>query len=267
MPSLKLYQIDAFARHVFAGNPAAVCPLEAWLDDATLQAIAQEINLSETAFFAPEGNDLRLRWFTPVKEVRLCGHGTLASAFVIFTELDPTLEMVRFETLSGRLWVRRDGERRDGERLVMDFPSRRLEGCDPPGEMLQSLNIAPQQVLEVTGGRTLVAVYADEQEVRSVRPDFAIMARLGRAVGITAPGDSSDCASRYFAPHAGVPEDPVTGSLHCALVPYWAARLGKREIYAKQVSRRGGELFCEACGDRVQIAGYAVKFMEGLVQV
>ena len=262
MPAIRVYQIDAFTRRVFGGNPAAVCPLETWPADVTLQAIAHENNLSETAFFAPEGESLRLRWFTPVKEVRLCGHATLAAAFVIFSELERTREMVRFETLSGPLWVHRAG---DGLRL--DFPARQLESFDPPPELLQGLKNPPQQVFAVVGGRSLVCVYADEAEVRSIQPDFAIMAALGRSVGITAPGKTSDCASRYFAPHAGIPEDPVTGSIHCALVPYWARRLGKREIYARQVSHRGGELFCEDRGDRVSIVGYAVKYMEGVIRV
>ncbi len=262
MTTLRLYQVDAFTCNLFAGNPAAVCPLETWPEDELLQAIAQENNLSETAFFAPEGAGYRLRWFTPVKEVSLCGHATLASAFVIFTELEPDRHMVRFETASGPLFVQRDGER-----MVIDFPARKLEGCEPPPELMQGIRKEPRELWTVTPGRSFVLVYEREAEVREIWPDFGALAALGRSVAITAPGDHSDCASRYFAPHAGIPEDPVTGSIHCALVPYWAARLGKREIYARQVSRRGGELFCEDNGPRVKIAGYAVKYMEGVLEL
>lgn len=262
MTTLHLYQVDAFTRSLFAGNPAAVCPLETWPDDELLQAIAQENNLSETAFFAPEGAGFRLRWFTPVKEVSLCGHATLASAFVLFNEIDRGCDEVRFETASGPLFVRRDGER-----IAMDFPARKLEACDPPPELVQGIRTEPREVWAVSPGRSLVLVYGREADVRGVWPDFGALAALGRSVAITAPGDHSDCASRYFAPHAGIPEDPVTGSIHCALVPYWAARLGKREIYARQLSRRGGELYCEDAGPRVKIAGFAVKYMEAVVQL
>jgi PhzF family phenazine biosynthesis protein len=266
MAAHRIYQIDAFTRDLFAGNPAAVCPLDAWPDDDLLQAIAQENNLSETAFFVPEGSpegqSYRLRWFTPVKEVSLCGHATLASAYVILTEIDRTSEAVHFETESGPL-----AAKRDGDRIAMDFPARRLEQCEPPGPLVEGIRLEPREVLAVSPGRSLVLVYSSEEEVRSIWPDFGHLAALGRSVGITAPGDHSDCASRYFAPHAGVPEDPVTGSIHCALVPYWAARLGKREIYARQVSRRGGELFCEDRGQRVGIAGHAVKYMEGVLDL
>jgi predicted PhzF superfamily epimerase YddE/YHI9 len=263
MTLLRLFQIDAFTRRVFAGNPAAVCPLSTWLDDATMQSIALENNLSETAFFAPEGEGFRLRWFTPVKEVRLCGHATLASAFVIFTELEPGRREVRFETLSGPLLVSRAGER-----IVMDFPARRLlPYLEPPDALIEGLGRMPVEVLEVETRRSYVAVYEDEDAVRGLKPDFGLLAGLGHTIGVTAPGRDADCASRYFAPDHGVPEDPVTGSIHCALVPYWAARLGKRQIHARQVSARGGELFCEARGERVTIAGYAVKYMEGTIRI
>jgi predicted PhzF superfamily epimerase YddE/YHI9 len=263
MTSLRLFQIDAFTRRVFAGNPAAVCPLAAWPDDATMQAIALENNLSETAFFAPEGAGFRLRWFTPVKEVRLCGHATLASAFVIFTELEPARAEVRFETLSGPLLVSRAGER-----IVMDFPARRLLPCpEPPAALLEGLGRPPLEVFETETRRSYIAVYQAETDVAALAPDFGRLAALGHTVGVTAPGRAADCASRYFAPDHGVPEDPVTGSIHCSLVPYWAARLGKRQIHAHQVSARGGELFCEDRGERVTIAGYAVKYMEGTIRI
>jgi PhzF family phenazine biosynthesis protein len=264
MPTLRIYQVDAFTRRLFGGNPAAVCPLESWPDDATLQAVAMENNLSETAFFAPEdasGKVFRLRWFAPRKEMSLCGHATLASAFVLFTELGYAEPEVRFETLSGELRVRRDGER-----LAMDFPAKGLEPApDMAGMVADALGCAPADVFRVTTGRGFVALYEDEAAVRDARPHFARLAELPGSVGITAPGVDSDCASRFFHPAAGVPEDPVTGSLHCALVPFWAARRGKPQIYARQVSARGGELFCEDRGARVGIAGYAVKYMEGAI--
>jgi len=262
VPALRLYQIDAFTRHVFSGNPAAVCPLDTWLDDPTMQAIARENNLSETAFFAAEGDAFRLRWFTPVKEVSLCGHATLAAAFVIFNELAYAGHAIRFETKSGPLVVEQDGER-----LAMDFPTRSATPVAPPELMLQGLGREPQQVLAVSPGRSLIAVYAHEEEISAIQPDFSALAALQRGVAVTAPGRNSDCASRFFLPDHGIPEDPVTGSIHCALVPYWANRLGKRRIYARQVSQRGGELFCEDRGERVTIAGYAVKYMEGVYTV
>ena len=262
MPALRMYQVDAFTREVFAGNPAAVCPLESWPDEQIMQGIAMENNLSETAFFAPEGDGFRLRWFTPRQEVSLCGHATLASAFVVFTELDVTRDEVRFETKSGPLWVRREGDL-----LAMDFPARRPAPCaDPPDGLLEGLGRPPLEVWEVAPGRSLIAVYADEEEVAALRPDFARLAELKRGAAPTAPGRTSDCASRFFLPSHGIPEDPVTGSIHCSLVPYWAERLGKKQIHARQVSPRGGELFCEDRGERVRIAGYAVKYLEGVIQ-
>jgi PhzF family phenazine biosynthesis protein len=263
MPTLPLYQIDAFTRQVFTGNPAAVCPLESWLDDETMQAIARENNLSETAFFAPEADGFRLRWFTPVTEVSLCGHATLASAFVVFTELGWTQDTVQFETKSGPLWVRRDGDR-----LAMDFPARRVARCaNPPDLLALSLGHDPLEVWEATPGRSLLAVYGDEETVRAIRPDFAQLTELHRGVAITAPGQTSDCASRFFLPDHGIPEDPVTGSIHCALTPYWARRLGRSQIHARQVSARGGELFCEDRGERIIIAGHAVKYLQGVIQI
>ncbi len=263
MITLHLYQIDAFSREVFGGNPAAVCPLETWPVAAAMQAIAAENNLSETAFFAPVGEGFRLRWFTPVTEVSLCGHATLAAAFVIFTELGFAGDTVRFETKSGLLWVRRDGAR-----LALDFPAKRVEPCpDVPDLLLAGLGREPEQVLAASPGRSLIAVFGDEEAVRSLQPDFARLAELHRGVAATAPGANSDCASRFFLPDHGIPEDPVTGSIHCALVPYWAQRLGKRQIHARQVSRRGGELFCEDHGERVIIAGHAVKYLEGTINI
>jgi PhzF family phenazine biosynthesis protein len=255
-----LYQVDAFASEVFGGNPAAVCPLPAWLDDGVMQAIAAENNLSETAFFVGENGRYHLRWFTPRAEVKLCGHATLASAFVIFTQLGYEGETVSFDTLSGRLKVRRDGDL-----LVMDFPSYPpVEDDDPPAALLLGLGAQPSSVLQ--GGEDYIAVYEDEAVVRDLRPRLERFEELGvRGVAVTAPGNQVDFASRFFAPLHGIPEDPVTGSLHSALTPYWAARLGKTSLHAHQLSARGGELWCELRGDRVAISGHAALYMEGRV--
>lgn len=255
-----LFQVDAFASEVFSGNPAAVCPLPAWLPDDLMQAIAAENNLSETAFFVGEGGVYRLRWFTPRAEVKLCGHATLASAFVIFTQLGYEGETIAFNTLSGRLEVRREGDL-----LVMDFPSYPpAEVDDPPAALLLGLGNPPQTV--VYAADDYVAVYPGEATVRSLHPNLARFEELdSRGVAITAPGDEADFVSRYFVPRLGIPEDPVTGSLHSILTPYWAARLGKDRLHALQVSARGGELWCELRGDRVSIAGHAVLYMEGRV--
>ncbi len=257
---ITLYQIDAFTERVFAGNPAAVCPLDAWQDDALLQRIAAENNLAETAFFVPEDDGYRLRWFTPTVEVDLCGHATLASAFVLFTELGYTGEAVRFQTRSGLLVVRRDGGR-----LVMDFPSRPPEPVEADPLVLPGLGAQPEELL---ASRDYFAVYPNEAAVRALRPDMALLGRIDRqGVIATAPGDEVDFVSRYFAPAAGVPEDPVTGSAHCTLIPYWSRRLGQKELRARQVSERGGELFCADHGDRVTIAGSAVKYLTGTITV
>ena len=264
MPELKLFQIDAFSSRVFAGNPAAVCPLENWLEEKTLQAIAAENNLAETAFFVPKSDGFHLRWFTPRLEVKLCGHATLASAFVLFTELEPSRDSVTFETRSGPL-----GVRRDGDRLTMDFPAWKLLSVEtPPDTLLAGLGKRPAEIYLVDTQDNYFAVYDSEEDVRALTPDFRSLDTLHPAgVVVTAPGKDADCASRYFAPSWGIPEDPATGSIHCGLVPYWAARLGKKEIYAHQVSGRGGELFCEDRGDRVRISGHAVKYLEGMISV
>jgi PhzF family phenazine biosynthesis protein len=255
---IPIYQIDAFTSHVFGGNPAAVCPLERWLDDATLQAIAAENNLSETAFFIPQGDGYALRWFTPTTEVDLCGHATLASAFVIFSDLDPARVAVTFATRSGDLTVRRDGDL-----IVMDFPTLAPEPCAAPDALLAGLGAAPR---EVSVAMDYLAVYDSEEQVRALRPDMALLARLDRrGVIATAPGASADFVSRFFAPGAGILEDPVTGSAHCMLIPYWSQRLGKQRLRALQVSARGGELFCEDRGARVSIAGRAARFLQGTI--
>ena len=264
MKEIRLFQIDAFSSQVFRGNPAAVCPLENWLDDATLQAIAQENNLAETAFFIPRQGEFHIRWFTPRHEVELCGHATLAAAFVIFNELEPTRESVQFESRSGPLRVTRNGSL-----LTMNFPALQLNPCkNPPDELIQGLGKPPVEVLRIDTDPNYFAIYDSEEEVRSLRPDLSLLERLHPyGVAVTAPGSSADCGSRYFAPSYAIPDDPVCGSIHCALVPYWATRLNKGRIYAHQVSQRGGELFCEDQGDRVNISGYAVKYLDGRIYI
>jgi PhzF family phenazine biosynthesis protein len=261
---LTLYQIDAFASEVFKGNPAAICPLEKWLPDAVLQAIAEENNLAETAYFVPNKEGFHLRWFTPRLEVDLCGHATLASAFVIFTELQPALNSVRFDSKSGPLFVNRNGEL-----LTMDFPSWRLETySDAPRELIEGLGEQPLEIYTALPGTNYFTVFASEAELLSLKPNFSLLEELHPyGVIATAPGDKSDCASRYFAPSYGIPEDPVTGSIHSAITPFWSKRLNKKEIYARQVSARGGELFCEDKGDRVNISGRAVKYLEGKINI
>ena len=258
---LPLYQIDAFASRVFTGNPAAVVPLEAWIDDTTLQGIATENNLSETAFLVGGGADYEIRWMTPVAEVDLCGHATLASAWVVFNALDPGRTEVVFRSKSGAL-----GVAAQGDRLALDLPSRPPEPSPTHAAPLaEALGLAPSLAL---ASRDLMAVFDREADVRALTPD---MTKLGlfEVTGImaTAPGDDCDFVSRFFAPRMGIPEDPVTGSAHSTLVPYWAKRLGKPTLHARQTSPRGGELFCELRGDRVEIAGHAVKYLEGTIEV
>ena len=258
MSSLRIpmYQVDAFASQVFSGNPAAVCPLERWLPDEQMQSIATENNLSETAFFVPNGDGYHLRWFTPKVEVDLCGHATLASAFVILTELAPSRQSVRFETKSGALNVRRDDDL-----YSLDFPSRPPAECAVYPQLIPALGGQPEKVL---AARDYLVVYKSEEEVRALQPDMEALMQVDRfAVIVTAPGTRSDFVSRFFAPAKGVPEDPVTGSAHYTLIPYWSKRLGKKKLHALQVSPRGGELWCEDRGERVTISGKAIRFLEG----
>lgn len=256
---MQLFQVDAFTDRVFGGNPAAVVPLEHWLGDDILQAIAAENNLSETAFFVPTGDRYHLRWFTPTVEIALCGHATLASAHIVFTVLDPSRTSVEFETLSGIL-----GVQRDGERLVMDFPSRPPVPCETPDFVLAGLKLAPEIVLQGTD-KNYYAVYGSEAEVIGLTPDFTLLAHYPYGFAVTAPGENADFVSRYFVPAWGIPEDPVTGSSHCGLIPYWAERLGKTKLLAHQVSQRGGKLFCELQGERVRIGGQAVTYLTGTI--
>jgi PhzF family phenazine biosynthesis protein len=257
-----IFQIDAFTNRRFAGNPAAVIPLERFLDDATLQAIAAENNLAETAFLVPEGSDYRLRWFTPLVEVPLCGHATLASAAAIMERLEPGRDQVIFHTASGALAVNRT----DGG-YVMDFPVRQVEVVAAPPGLAEALGAVPIEVLSDTFN--YIAVLENARLVRELAPDIAAIARLDRrGVVVTAPGDETyDFVSRYFAPAKGIPEDPVTGAAHCALAPYWARRLGKTTFRAYQASRRGGEIRCRLAGDRVELEGGCVFYLEGEVEI
>jgi PhzF family phenazine biosynthesis protein len=251
---IRQYQVDAFTTRAFAGNPAAVCPLAAWLDDSLMQAIAEENNLAETAFFVPSARGFRLRWFTPVREVELCGHATLAAAHVLFEILGYAEPAIVFETLSGELIVKRHGKL-----LEMDFPAQPATACPIPEALVKGLGCEP---LEVLTAADYLAVFDSEETVRALTPDHAALSRLDRrGVIVTAPGKDVDFVSRFFAPRYGVPEDPVTGSAHCELAPYWAKRLGKDALVARQVSKRGGELLCELKGDRVLLCGSAVTVM------
>ena len=260
---IPLYQVDAFTSRLFSGNPAAVCPLEEWLPEATMQTIAAENNLAETAFFVPQRDGYLLRWFTPTVEVELCGHATLASGYVVTQILARELRSVAFDTLkAGRLVVTREGEL-----LAMDLPAWPPESQPADPRVLAALGGEPTES-HVARGRTL-AVYHDAEDVAALRPDFAAMRRVPEAnVIATAPGyDGVDFVSRYFAPNHGVDEDPVTGSAHCVLTPYWAARLGKPRLNARQISARGGELICTSRGDRITIAGHAVLYFKGTITV
>ena len=258
--NLPLYQVDAFTSKVFGGNPAAVVPLSSWPDDALLQAIAMENNLSETAYFVRQGNDYALRWFTPAVEVDLCGHATMATAYVIFHHIEPARHEVAFHTRSGELLVTRIGDR-----LLMDFPSQPPQPCACPADLQRGLGKQPAETYRAGG---YLAVFDSENEIRALQPDSEYLKRLDMPyVIVTARGDSVDFVSRVFGPKVGIPEDPVTGSSHCALTPYWAQRLGKNTLHARQVSKRGGELHCALKDDRVEIAGQAVLYMKGEIEL
>ncbi len=257
---IPIYQIDAFTSTVFKGNPAAVCPLENWLEDNLMQSIAMENNLSETAFIVDQGDDYRIRWFTPEVEVDLCGHATLAAAYVVFRFIKSGTNSVRFSSKSGHLNVTQR------EQLVcLDFPVMEASPCPTPDILVRALGKKPQEVL---AARDYLVIYENEEDIRKIQPDFALLKQLDRmGVIITSPGVTSDFVSRFFAPKAGIPEDPVTGSSHCTLAPYWAKRLRKNSLSARQISARGGELFCDHQDDRVLIAGQAVCYLEGWIRI
>ena len=257
---LPYYEVSAFTTHPFGGNPAGVCPLESWLPTATLQNIAANNNLSETAFTVPRGDEFELRWFTPTVEVDLCGHATLAAAFVLCNEHRVRLDEIRFQTRSGLLNVQRMNDL-----LTLDFPSRPAKPCSTPESLIHGLGATPKEAFKA---RDYLAVFNSEAEVRALKPDFTTLKTLD-CLGIiaTAPGSDCDFVSRFFAPGAGVDEDPVTGSAHCTLIPFWAERLGKTKLFARQVSQRGGELFCEQSGERVRIGGRATLYLRGEISL
>lgn len=257
---LPYYEVSAFTTNPFGGNPAGVCPLEAWLPDAVLQGIAANNNLAETAFTVPHGHDFELRWFTPTVEMDLCGHATLAAASVLFNERGLRGAAVRFHSRSGVLAVVRAGDL-----LTLDFPSRPPAPSAPLEALIHGLGAPPKEVFKA---RDYLAVFSNETEVRALQPDFAMLKTLD-CLGIiaTAPGDDCDFVSRFFAPGAGVDEDPVTGSAHCTLIPFWAGRLGKTKLFARQISQRGGGLFCELVGERVHIGGRATLYLRGEIQI
>ena len=262
MKPLRLWHVDAFSSRLFGGNPACVVAVDHPLDAATMQAIAAENNLSETAFVINEGRDYAIRWFTPTIEVNLCGHATLASAYVVFEHLEPTRDRVSFSSRSGPLHVTLD---RPTERLVLDFPEYPCERAPLEDAVAAAMGVRP---VETWLGSKLMAVFESEGQVRALVPDFAKVAGLP-AFGliVTAPGTECDFVSRYFVPQAGVNEDPVTGSAHCQLTPYWAARLGKPVLFARQVSKREGELWVTHAAPRVWIAGHATEYMSGSIEL
>lgn len=259
---IPLFQVDAFTSKMFAGNPAAVCLLDNWIEDSVLQAIAAENNLSETAFLVANESGFDLRWFTPLTEVALCGHATLASAFVLFKCRKWQEQSIRFRTRkSGELAVTKQ------KRLFeMDFPARPAYALSAPAGLAEALRVTPQEVLG--SEEDLLVILDSEATVRAVQPDFAALDHVtARGVIISARGDRSDFVSRFFAPRVGIPEDPVTGSAHCVLVPYWSEVLRKNDFHAYQVSKRGGELFCRNMGDRVKICGRAALYLKGSISL
>ena len=250
---MRQYIVDAFAENVFEGNPAAVCVMDHWPDDQLLMSITRENNLPETAFAVPEGDGYRLRWFSPSQEVSLCGHATLAAAFVITQFISPDLEYVRFQTLSGELTVQKKGEL-----LEMDFPAFQLKQLEVTEEITNALGVRP---IEVWRARDLLCVLEREKDVVNLSPDMEKLKKLkGALMQVTAKGSQFDCVSRTFAPKMGNPEDPVCGSGHCHIIPSWAKKTGKPEFIARQASPRGGTLYCRLDGDRVFMAGRAVLY-------
>lgn len=257
---LTLYQVDAFADRPFEGNPAAVIPLETWLPDDVMQSIAEENNLSETAFVVPTKKGFHIRWFTPTSEVNLCGHATLAAAYVLYNSLGYDRNRIEFDSRSGVLSVlQKDGW------LVMDFPSQPPVSCEVPDEIVKAFGKTPIECLQ---SEDYVVVFECENDIVSIGPDMDYLRKLDlRGVIITAESNQYDFVSRFFAPKLGIDEDPVTGSAHTQLTPYWSERLGKTRLTAKQISRRGGELICELRGDRVLVSGKAVKYMKGKIEI
>jgi PhzF family phenazine biosynthesis protein len=260
--TMPIYQADAFTDKLFGGNPAAICPLDEWLPDETMQKIAVENNLAETAFFVKNEKGYKLRWFTPQYEIDLCGHATLASAHILFTQLGFKGDSIHFETVkAGTLTVKKDADK-----YTMDFPSRPPIPIELPNGLAEALG--DKKPLKVLRSRDYFLVYKSESDVRDISPDFFALSKMDTVgVIVTAPGDSVDFVSRFFAPAAGIPEDPVTGSSHCNLIPYWAEKLGKTKLHAYQISARKGELWCELKGDRVLMSGKAVTYLKGEIFV
>lgn len=259
---IPIYQADAFTDKLFGGNPAAICPLTEWLPDELMQSIAKENNLAETAFFVKTGNSYKLRWFTPEYEIDLCGHATLASAHILFTELGYEAAEVHFETMkAGVLHVKKEDDK-----YTMDFPSRPPIPIEPPVGLIDALG--EKEPLEVLRSRDYFLVYQSEDDIAQLSPDFFALSKMDTVgVIVTAPGKEVDFVSRFFAPGAGIPEDPVTGSAHCNLIPYWAKKLGKDKLHAYQISARKGELWCELKGERVLMSGKAVTYLRGEIKV
>ena len=260
--TIPIYQADAFTDKLFGGNPAAICPLTEWLPDDVMQKIAIENNLAETAFFVKTDNGYKLRWFTPEYEIDLCGHATLASAHILFSELGYTGDAIHFETVkAGILHVTRDADK-----YTMDFPSRPPIHIDAPVGLTEALS--EKEPVEVLRSRDYFIVYESEDDIRDISPDFFALSKMDTVgVIVTAPGKNVDFVSRFFAPGAGIPEDPVTGSAHCNLIPYWAKKLGKNKLHAYQLSARKGELWCELKGERVLMSGKAVSYLKGTIEV
>ncbi len=258
---LPLYQVDAFTDKLFSGNPAAVCPLQDWLPDELMQNIAMENNLAETAFIVPRDADFEIRWFTPVAEVDLCGHATLAAAHVFFNHLGYQGNEIRFDSLSGVLPVRRMGDV-----LTLDFPADHIEPTEILPLFIDALKLKPVEAYK--GRSDYLLVFEDESQICRLKPDFSVLSGLeSRGVIVTARGSEADFVSRYFAPQFGIDEDPVTGSAHTTLTPYWAGVLGKNELIAVQISRRRGYLQCKHLGERVEISGKAKTYLEGEISV
>lgn len=257
---MKQYIVDAFTEELFSGNQAAVCVLDTWISDEMMMNITKENNFSETAFTVKSENGYDLRWFTPGGEINLCGHATLATSYVLFHYYETAAEMITFHTLSGDLFVSRNGAY-----ICMDFPAYRCHEVSITEDMVQALGARP---VEAYLDRDLLLVYEEEATIRNMTPDFEkVQALVGHGVGVTAPGKDYDCVSRFFAPKAKVNEDPVTGSIHCMIAPYWANRLGKQQIHAYQASARGGELWCEVQGERIVISGKAILFAVSELQI
>jgi len=258
---IPIYQVDAFTSEVFGGNPAAVCPLTKWIDKDIMQKIAMENNLSETAFFVPKDETFEIRWFTPKVEINLAGHPTLAAAWVIYNELKYKKPVIRFKSpLSGELIIEKDQNL-----LIMDFPSNEGKVITAPDFLIDGLGAKPVKVIQ---SRDLLAIFKNQQEVENIKPNFGILEKVETfGIIISAQGDDCDFVSRFFAPRAGINEDPVTGSAHTTLIPYWSKKLNKKKLEATQLSHRKGKLTCEYKGERVKIAGTAKLFMKGEIFV